>query len=214
MSFDVFSAFVLIACLICFFTLNVLNILIHHRHRSDRRYRKGEVSRPPEYPVFMLAAFGTIVFWIEVLLYPLLVLTGLFSEAKFSSLRINLPYNQFLRWIGLGLLVFGFFLFSWSVLSRGRYSVSWEMSEDHVLVTWGPYGIVRHPSYLSYFLMFCGLFLLQLNFLAAIPLLAIPGYVHMVKEEEKMLIERFGDDYLRYQERVGKFIPKLRKKKN
>ncbi|RLG53685.1 MAG: hypothetical protein DRO00_03300 [Thermoproteota archaeon] len=214
MTFDVFSALILTICLLCFFMLNLLNLLLHSRSRAARKYLKDRKHKPPKHLIMVLAAFGTIVYWLEVLLYPFLVFTDLFSMIKVNPLQIDLPYSQFLRWLGLGLLVFGFFLFSWSVLTREKHAVSWEMPENHVLVTWGPYGLVRHPSYLSYFIMFFGIFFLWLNFLAAIPLIAIPGYISIVEDEERMLVERFRDDYLRYQESVGKFIPKLKKKKN
>ncbi|HIE23589.1 MAG TPA: hypothetical protein EYP68_05105 [Candidatus Korarchaeota archaeon] len=72
---------------------------------------------------------------------------------KSYRLQLNLPYGSLLRWAGLGLMVFGFFLFGWSVIVRGRHAVSWQMPWGHVLVTWGPYAFVRHPSYLSYFIM-------------------------------------------------------------
>jgi protein-S-isoprenylcysteine O-methyltransferase len=111
-------------------------------------------------------------------------------------------------------LAIGFFLFSWSVIVRGRYAISWKMPEDHVLVTWGPYGFVRHPSYLSYFIMFIGLFLLWMNLFAAIPLIAIPGYVRITDKEEEMLVERFGELYLQYQKRVNKFFPRLKRREN
>ncbi len=212
MTFEFFSAIVLTICLFCFFTLNLFNLMLHGKFRTSRGFRKEKKYNPPNHPITVLAAFGTIAYWLQVLLYPFLVFTGLFSMVKVYPFQIHPPFGGFLRFIGLTLIVFGFFLFSWSVLTRGRYAVSWEMPDDHVLVTWGPYRLVRHPSYLSYFIMFFGIFLLWLNLLAAIPLIAIPGYVRIVEEEEKMLVERFGYVYLRYQERVGKFIPKLKKK--
>jgi len=200
-------------CLFCFLILNLLNLLLH-KSKATRKHRGEQERKLPRHPIIALAAFGTIVYWLEVLLYPFLVFTGLLFNAKVNLLWINTPFGHFLRWFGLGLLVFGFFIFIWSILARGKHAVSWEMPEDHVLVTWGPYRLVRHPSYLSYFIMFFGNFLLWLNFLAAIPLIAIPGYVRIVEEEERMLVGRFGDDYLRYRERVGKFVPNLKKKKN
>ncbi len=103
----------------------------------------------------------------------------------------------------------GFFLFQWSVVARGMYSVSWAMGEDHRLVTWGPYRYVRHPSYLGYFLMFVGLLLTWLNPVALMPLMAIPGYVKVAATEEELLVMRFGEEYLKYQKAVGRFLPRL-----
>jgi protein-S-isoprenylcysteine O-methyltransferase Ste14 len=112
--------------------------------------------------------------------------------------------------IGVALETIGYFLFLWSVFERGRYATSWEMYEDHKLVTSGPYHYVRHPSYLAYFLLFFGLFFLLLNLVALIPLVAIPGYVRITKYEEQLLVERFGSEYVEYQERTGRFLPKTK----
>jgi len=86
------------------------------------------------------------------------------------------------------------------------------MPEDHRLVTWGPYRLVRHPSYLGYFLMFIGLFFTWLNLVAVIPLVAIPGYVVVVGQEEELLLSRFWEEYQRYRETTERFIPRLRKR--
>ena len=83
------------------------------------------------------------------------------------------------------------------------------MPVDHRLITSGPYGYIRHPSYTGYFLMFVGLFLTWFNLIAAIPLLGIPGYVSIAKKEESMLELRFGSAYTEYQRRTGRFFPKL-----
>jgi protein-S-isoprenylcysteine O-methyltransferase Ste14 len=84
------------------------------------------------------------------------------------------------------------------------------MAEDHRLITTGPYALVRHPSYLGYFLMFIGFLFTAQIIVALAPLAAIPGYVSVVREEEEMLLMRFGDDYVEYAERIGRFIPNRR----
>ena len=84
------------------------------------------------------------------------------------------------------------------------------MQEDHKLVTSGPYRYVRHPSYLAYFIMFFGLFLLLLSLIALVPLIAIPGYARLTTHEEELLVKRFGDAYVKYHKRTGRFLPKVR----
>jgi len=69
----------------------------------------------------------------------------------------------------------------------------------------GPYALVRHPAYLSYFLMFIGLFSLWPNLLTLLPIFAVPGYVKLTELEEDMLIKKFGNEY--------KHLPKIRKPK-
>ena len=206
---EVISAEVLTLCLIIFFSVNMWNLW---RFRGERRAKRCYAEHPPPRGLpSWAAAFGTLAFWGETLFYIVLVFSGCIRWVNATPLRFRFLCDFAFRWLGLFLMVLGFVLFGWSVLARGRYAVSWEMPEDQRLVTWGPYRFVRHPSYLSYFLMFVGLFLLWLNLLAVIPLLAIPGYVHVAKEEEKLLIKRFGEEYAQYQRKTGRFLPKLRK---
>ncbi|MGQ9566241.1 MAG: methyltransferase family protein [Candidatus Bathyarchaeales archaeon] len=115
--------------------------------------------------------------------------------------------------LGVVLTSVGYFLFTWSVIARGRYSTAWEMPTNHKLVTWGPYRYVRHPSYLAYFVLFFGLFFIWPTWASLLTLVAIPGYIGVAKAEEKMLIHRFGDQYLAYQREVGQFFPKVRRGK-
>jgi hypothetical protein len=66
------------------------------------------------------------------------------------------------------------------------------------------------PSYLGYFLMFIGFHFTAQSIAALAPLAAIPGYIFVAGEVEEMLLTRFGDDYVEYVERTGRFIPKTR----
>jgi protein-S-isoprenylcysteine O-methyltransferase Ste14 len=84
------------------------------------------------------------------------------------------------------------------------------MLKNHKLVTWGPYKHSRHPSYLGYSLMFLGITALWSNILAVIPLAAIPGYVKVTSREEKLLELHFGNEYLEYKKKTGRFIPRLK----
>jgi len=77
------------------------------------------------------------------------------------------------------------------------------------LVTWGPFRYVRHPPYLGYFLMFFGFPLLVVCFIALIPLIAIPGYVQLTYHEERLLVKEFGNQYVKYQRKTGRFFPRL-----
>ena len=84
------------------------------------------------------------------------------------------------------------------------------MPRAHRLVTWGPYRHIRHPSYTGYFLMFIGLPLLTQSPVYTLPLMAVPGYRHVVEAEERLLAARFGEEYVRYAASTGRFTPRIR----
>lgn len=76
------------------------------------------------------------------------------------------------------------------------------------LLTEGVYGIVRHPQYAGIFLLVFG----QLVDWPTVPTLVLAPviiwlYVNLARREEADLIERFGDQYVDYRQRVPMFIP-------
>lgn len=74
------------------------------------------------------------------------------------------------------------------------------------LVTNGPYAIIRHPQYLSFILIVIGFTLITQSWISLILtiLVTIMTYVFTFQEEKK-LIEQFGDDYIAYQDEVPRF---------
>ncbi len=78
------------------------------------------------------------------------------------------------------------------------------------LVTGGPFGIVRHPTYLSHTLMLLGLFLMTgvtaLGIVTAVDALIVA--VAVIPLEEKELLQRFGGEYEEYRRKVpSRFLP-------
>lgn len=194
------------ACMLLFIVINLDNLLRYNPSRSAAS-SKPEIEKRIATPL-LLAGIGTVAFFAESLLYLILGHWGdlqtLVSIMDIGTMRMSL-----LEYFGCSLMVLGYAIFIWSVLVRGRYATSWQMPEDHKLVNWGPYRYVRHPSYSAYFLMFTGFLLMWHNFLALIPLIAIPGYILLTFREEEMLVAKFGERYIEYQNHVGRYLPKL-----
>jgi len=204
---EIVVAIFLLVCLVCFFSVNLHNILIVHKRRGYMKV--AETERPSGF-IVIIAGIGTLVYFLEVLMYLFFAFSGFVSVLYDFPFHFKFPLMHYMQIMGLALTLVGYFLFIWSVTVRGEYAVSWKMPENQRLVTWGPYRYVRHPSYLGYFLMFFGLFFLWPNFFTLFPLFAIPGYFHVTSQEEKLLLQRFGDEYLEYQKKTGRFIPRLK----
>lgn len=204
---ETIAAFFLLVCLACFFSANLHNLIIIHKRRG-RKGSYAEIKRPEGF-IVVLAAAGTVIYFLEVLLYLSLVFSGLLPVIDSYFLLFDLSFWIYIKVLGLILTSIGYFLFIWSVVVRGEYAVSWEMPENQDLVIWGPYRHVRHPSYLGYFLMFSAFFFIWPNPLTLFPLLAIPGYIRITSVEEELLMKRFGEEYLEYKKKTGQFIPKL-----
>ncbi|MHA6720220.1 methyltransferase family protein [Sphingomonas sp. RS6] len=91
----------------------------------------------------------------------------------------------------------------WSVVARTRH--------DHVLVTWGPFATLRHPIYTGLFLLVIAVAIAFGHWRGLV--LAVPLYWAgtwlRVREEERLLRERFGAEYEGYAARVKRFVPRL-----
>ena len=209
--FRLISAITVLLCVTIFYLISLWNLL------KTRKFKGKKIESdlpPPRDALFGISAFLTLIFWLTVVVYPFLVFFNVLDRVGSILLDFSFLSAPIFGWFGLTLLISGLLLFTWSVIARKRYATSWEMPENHKLVTKGPYSLVRHPSYLSYFIMFFGLFLLWPNILTALTIFAIPGYVKITGYEEEMLIKRFRDEYRNYQRKVGKFLPRIRGVKN
>jgi protein-S-isoprenylcysteine O-methyltransferase Ste14 len=148
-------------------------------------------------------------FQILAIAYLVMIIYPLSDLLDFA--HVDLPST--IRWaVGGPALLFYLFLFGWAHIALGRHwSGLPEIHEDHILVTAGPYRLMRHPMYSAFFLSGIGFFLLSANwFVAAVYLLAVAYmYFNRVAAEEGMMIERFGDPYKEYMIRTGRVLPRL-----
>ncbi len=82
--------------------------------------------------------------------------------------------------------------------------------EHHQLVTHGPYRYVRHPLYVLGFLLYMSLATIIGSWaLGGAAVVALGLMAVRTRKEEEMLIERFGDEYRKYMERTGRFLPNV-----
>jgi protein-S-isoprenylcysteine O-methyltransferase Ste14 len=128
--------------------------------------------------------------------------------------ELNLPY--WLRWAGP---FFGFCslaLFVWVHKNLGaNFSRKIRIAEEQRIVTSGPYRFLRHPMYAAFYLLHLAMFFLTSNwFLGASWTVFLTVIIFMrINREEKLLIEKFKEEYLFYMQRTGRFIPVFWKRK-
>jgi protein-S-isoprenylcysteine O-methyltransferase Ste14 len=169
--------------------------------RSKKDITQEKAMSTTDKPLLVLGALFALVFYVEMILYIILVVLGLQAVLTSSFLQLTFAYDTLIQTLGIAIMVFGYFLVFWGyhTLEYGR------------LVTWGPYRRVRHPVYLGYFIVFTGFLLTLLNLVALLPVLGIPGEVRMATIEEQLLTKKYGDGYTHYQQETGKFFPKKKK---
>jgi protein-S-isoprenylcysteine O-methyltransferase Ste14 len=123
-------------------------------------------------------------------------------------------YPLLLRGVGALLVLVMIPLVAWIHRELDRqYSAVLEIQSDHQLITTGPYKRVRHPMYTVLILFFFGLSLVSANLLVIIfALLLMAAFPFWVRVEEEKMIEVFGEEYIEYMKRTGRFFPALRKR--
>ena len=176
------------------FVIRAPHIRVHQRApiRSNRKTRLDN-------SLFLTVGVGGF-------LVPLLyVFTPLLAFANYT-----IPL-----WIGVtgvALLALGDWVFWKSHRDLGRnWSPTLEMREGHRLVTEGIYRRIRHPMYLSIWLLVIAQAMILPNYVAGfsglVPFALL--YFQRVGKEEKMMGEEFGGEYEQYLRKTGRLVPKL-----
>jgi protein-S-isoprenylcysteine O-methyltransferase Ste14 len=115
------------------------------------------------------------------------------------------------RWLGVVLFTAGGALRIWPVFVLGRrFSGLVAIQPGHRLVTTGPYGVIRHPSYLGLLINSLGW---ALAFRSGVGLLLtallVPPLLARIRAEERLLRTQFGGEYHAYCNRTWRLIPGL-----
>lgn len=136
------------------------------------------------------------------------LLAYMINPGWMSWSSVNLPIG--VRWLGVGLGVIAAVLLIVVFRSLGTNLTDTVVARArHTLVTSGPYRWVRHPFYVASALAMAANSLVTANwFLALTGAVTIVLLVTRTKTEEEKLVERFGDEYLEYMQRTGRFIPR------
>lgn len=122
--------------------------------------------------------------------------------------RVSVP--QVLLWGGLAIIVAGFALRLWAVITLSRFfTVDVAIQPDHRLVQNGPYKYLRHPAYSGSLLSFVGLAVCSSSWLSGLILLIpiICVFLYRVHIEEQALSEAFPQEYREYSQKTARLIP-------
>ena len=130
---------------------------------------------------------------------------GYFDAGKIALL--NIP----LKVVGIGLVLFGFFL-NYSAKHKSKL---FEMVAENKLITTGVYAIVRNPVYSAVFFACTGAVCISNNLiLFLIPAICwIYMTVFLKLTEEKWLTDLYGQEYIEYCKNVNRCIPWFPKRK-
>ena len=135
----------------------------------------------------------------------------LFKGQKLSdplNLRV-IPRLDAIAWTGVVLCIAGLAFCVWARFTLGRnWSGVVTFKGGHELITRGPYAIVRHPIYAGLLAMIVAT-VIVVGHIAAV--VALPfvfwGLWIKLRYEEKLMLEKFPEEYAAYQRRVKRLVP-------
>jgi protein-S-isoprenylcysteine O-methyltransferase Ste14 len=146
-------------------------------------------------------------YWVLLVVACLLLIYG--RKLPYAlSFRI-IPDSTAIACAAAALCVVGLAFAIWARVTLGRnWSGVVTLKEEHELVQRGPYRFVRHPIYTGILAMFFATALSQgrwSGFLGT--LLMFASFWIKLRDEEKLMLQQFRDQYRAYQQRVKCIIP-------
>ncbi|MDH5795695.1 MAG: isoprenylcysteine carboxylmethyltransferase family protein [Candidatus Bathyarchaeota archaeon] len=121
------------------------------------------------------------------------------------------------REVGVAVLVSGGLIFAYVLfyLKSGFFGET--QPKLDFLITKGPYRFCRHPQYLSFVMMILSIDLMFGSVIGIVftVVLSIPSAVYRARIEDRLLRDKFGEEWDNYASKVGFFFPRFRgKRKN
>ena len=184
----------------------LLTISVTGFHRYKAAQSGEQISRKDEGILFAivlrLAGFILFVVTIAYLVAP--------TSVQWAMIAIPGP----IRWIGAVSGILSSILMYWTLNSLGKNLTDTVVTRSNAtLVTDGPYRWVRHPFYFTTALVMASVTILTANWLIGLGCIVVLAMLAIrTPKEEQALIDRFGQPYLDYMARTGRFIPRTPKK--
>jgi protein-S-isoprenylcysteine O-methyltransferase Ste14 len=190
------------------FWILVGGVLIMRMYFALRVRRAGERVMPDRQAV---EREGRGMFTVRVLMFLLLLgWIALYAINRPWMGKFAVPFPSWLRWVGFALGIASLVFWTWTQVALGKnWSPQLQLREEHHLVTSGPYARIRHPLYTAMFGYGASIALVTANWVFVILTAAmIVAIIARIPREERMMIDKFGEEYKVYMKRTGRFFPK------
>ena len=189
---------------VVFLVVLLLAISISTYYRRQARQEGGVIARKEEgVAIFALRMIVALPLLLSLLLY------GFYPRWLAWS---AVPLPLWLRYLFAAVAILCLPLIWWVLRSIGKnISETVLVKKEHQLVKKGPYRWIRHPLYATAMLLLCSFSIISTSwFLFAYFVVTVLVFRFLViPEEEKNLVEAFGQAYRDYQKETGALFPRL-----
>lgn len=123
--------------------------------------------------------------------------------------RQVIPRTALSQTAGAAICVLGLMFTLWARQTlAGNWSSDVTFKQNHELIRIGPYRIVRHPIYTGLLVMCIGTAIYIGQVRGGVSLLLVTiGFWIKLRQEERLLLRHFPDDYPAYQREVKALVP-------
>lgn len=143
---------------------------------------------------------------LQGLLFLLFVGVGMMDYFVLRSRMILSPYIPWWARISISLLLL---VIGWRLATDGLRAIFGDVREKPSVINQGALTQMRHPIYLGAILMYLAVVVLTLSLAAGgVWVIIVACYAFLAQHEEKLLIEKFGDEYRQYRQQVPMWIPR------
>lgn len=172
--------------------------------------RSGGRIMPDEGAVQREGGRGVLIFRMLMFL-TLIVFLGMYLAGVIWLEEFSFPLPGWLRWAGFVLGAISVIFWTWTQVHLDtQWSAQLQLKSGHQLVATGPYAYIRHPLYTAMIGWSLAVSILTANWIfLLLSVLAVAGILWRVPKEEQMMVAAFGDQYIAYRLRTGKFFPKI-----
>ena len=151
---------------------------------------------------------------LENILFPVLILWSIFliitalhinTPTIISNILINIVW---LKYIGIMFCYIGLIIFLLALISFGKaWRIGIDENNSNELVTSGIFRYSRNPIFLFLDLYFVGIMLVYPNIIFIIAAIGTIIGMHLrILREEKFLLNKFGEKYIEYKNKTGRYI--------
>lgn len=204
------STIIRILIIISFFIFgyNIVYIVLFKKRHKNSENNKVVNNKLKETRLF--ARIGINLLNIFIVLCCLQIFIYDYWKQIFPEINL-LFLSDFIQIIGFTLIMGGNIVL---LIAYRKLGIYWSYPIDGLkkrkLIKSGIYGRIRHPIYLSFNLFCIGFNMLLLDwFLLILYIIGGIGLYFQAIDEEKILIEYFGDEYIEYMKKTGRFFAKI-----
>jgi len=149
------------------------------------------------------------LFWFFVAAIVALTTATILLDRGYLWPLVNV--SDFVLYIGLAIMAVGMLVRRMAIRTLGNsFSNILTIKKGQTIVRSGMYASVRHPAYTGTLVMVAGIPLVFSSPIGLLPVsLAVPAVLYRISTEERMLTDKFGDEYREYVKATKMLLPHL-----